>query len=408
MVKLWDRLRRRIGGGNEQRSDPARVWTEVAERPAQPDQPGSPDALAAPPYSQQNAAAGSQRMPPPQANPSPWSPAPPEHAQRTVVPERWAVPAAELEQRTSEDGWQDGLPPHMPHPLQPAAPDSSSAAALATSQPQPPAPAHGGTDTSAAIPMDAYAADVLASPISLPSELLPLTPTAAPQIISSDGLTDNRGGLVPERIIDGAAAAGDDVEAPWAETLAELAELAAVEDMPAPAHPLHESDTNDDAAPARDHMGADRTDAPGEDDDDSEDDTSLADDAQADPGDGVPLTRPGDAARRGSGTRTNRRRGQRGEPGELDGQPARMVLPGRPLKRNEVPTLDTPLLVWSHAPSGEVVVRPELYACVETQWYGSSLYFLVIPWTERDAPDHSARLVVDATQLRVAPQDMPR
>lgn len=101
-----------------------------------------------------------------------------------------------------------------------------------------------------------------------------------------------------------------------------------------------------------------------------------------------------------------RRRGRRREPSELDGQPARLVLPGRPLKRNEVPTLDTPLLLWSHDADGTVVVRPSLYACVQTQWYGSSLYFLVIPWAERDDPGRSARLVVDATQLRVAPAEM--
>ena len=416
MAKLWDRVRRRFGGREEQEHDPAGVLTEAADRPAmlsgdttaQTAVYGRPDGMLesctpAPPASAQSSpvhAVTSEVAEQPLGTPG--TPGTPGTAGTQGTPP--AEPSATLRVPAA---WQ-------PLPLDASLSPFDVAVDVGHADVAQPEAAISAASLSSNLPDD-VTGDVTGARAFLPPELLPLMPdtllAASPTAL----------GIAPDAPAQGTISPDENVVVVNAtvENLAELAEYATeAEAVEPPVYSM--AGEAIDVPPAEEAAfdgddGADGADggyvAPDEDVD--EDDAPVAFDDRMDEddeGDGEHASMAGIAdAARASGVSVRRRRGKRGapvEPGELDGQPARLVLPGRPLKRNEVPTVDTPLFVWSHDASGAVVVRPMLYACVQTQWYGSSLYFLVIPWAERDASDRSARLVVDASQLRVAPAEM--
>lgn len=372
MAKLWDRLRRRLGGREEQDLDQRGVLTTVDARPDLPPAPASVERAA----------------PDPQPPAYPAAPDLDDALAATAVPD---VSRGESRSRSDADGRNArerdaAFRAFLPAELLPLAPD------IRPGVPTEATPAAGPEDTGISTWGPPTPAAFIAAAESTGEDLSELAGYAA-----------SPASTYPSGSYPDPAPAAWLTETPQA-AMADIAdaEVAAIiedagEDVGEPAAPEAV-----DAAPAlggiqgvRDaaaDIGADESDESDESDDDE-------------PEDELPQTAVAvETVRR---TRRGKRGAQR-EPDELDGQPARLTLPGRPLKRNEVPTLDTPLILWSHDPSGAVVVRPTLYACVQTQWYGSSLYFLVIPWNERDAPERSARLVVDASQLRVAPAEMAR
>ena len=396
MAKLWDRLRRRFGGGDELERAATSMTTEVSRAQAPIESP-SPELPAVATTITSSYAA--QEV----------VPATHESVQ-TAVPQWWLTPS-ETNSASREGATNTPTPIVLPPELQPLAREAPPAARDTVVEDvdagsSPDAPAH--------VPSPETGDGPWFDEISTTDE----SEILAPEILPDDGVTAT--GV--EGTTTDSVAGGPD------ETLAELKEHA----IHAEAQREAETNAASDEDPA--HTGAAvAEDWRGNDTEDMDDDVSRTgapggvrgdvdtadldvearadasgDDEEEDDEDEEPSAETEWVAAPRASNGTGKRRGRRREPEELDGQPARLALPGRPLKRNEVPTLDTPLLVWSHDASGEVVVRPSLYACVQTQWYGSSLYFLVIPWGERDAPERSARLVVDATQLRVAPAEMAK
>ena len=450
MAKLWDRLRRRFGGGEEQESDTAR--TEAAERPDRQAGIALPAHLPSPEQESDVCESDMRESDARNAHepsaPTMLQSAPtPAGMAQTVIPQWWTAATTETDQpaRDIQQAMEWTRPPETepPHPAgqhQPSADPAQPAGhhvsldrsetADHTAQPVLTAPvnAEARTDT----PVREPTVDQAALPVVLPPELRPLIPAAPPAAepaAAHAGATMDSLDLVPQTGGTVTTAATQDVQ-----------QTAATQDVQQEVQDETLADAQDNAAPARDLTTETATDgepagvsapepwygldaeqsaavahdvgsaplSPPAVDGLADDEANGTADSAANDEDDAPVASSGPVTSPAPGTSAKRRRGKRSEPSELDGQPARMVLPGRPLKRNEVPTLDTPLFLWSHDPSGGIVVQPALYACVETQWYGPSLYFLVIPWAERDASDRTTRLVVDSTQLRVAPAEMVR
>lgn len=324
MARLWDRLRRRFGGRDEQEH-------EAASTPSTP------------------SIRGEVHLHPTQ---------PPVFVWNEPTPTLEAAPEVVLPpQRTAQDEPRQPLPP----------------TAWEAPQPAPSAPQPVATDGAA---LDTTAPD--AQPFSF--ESLPFAPATAVDVAVQELEADHLQAVVEHSAPFDAPPTDPRPLAPFAP-----------DGEPVWDEPFSVPEAEDAEAVSAEHLPVHEDDEDNEDDEGAE--LDMLDEEAAEPESGAQVEH------------APARRGRRREPSELDGQPARLVLPGRPLKRNEVPTLDTPLLLWSHDADGTVVVQPTLYACVQTQWYGPSLYFLVIPWAERDAPERSARLVVDATQLRVAPAE---
>ncbi len=80
-------------------------------------------------------------------------------------------------------------------------------------------------------------------------------------------------------------------------------------------------------------------------------------------------------------------------PDAVDPPSALAALRGRPIVAKEPLTPEVPLLIWGHDRAGHLMERPGTYACVAQVWYGTTCYYHLVRWEDREAALQHQRAV---------------